>query len=299
MKPFERVLIAVKAGSEGMDLIRYARTNAGILGDGELCFLHVMGWSSHSNFRSEPMTHAQALQRLINGVSVNLGSGHTRCLVLHGNPVDTILETATEFEADLVLVGHASQHSGRRSLARRLAMQAPCSVWMKHAGQSSSVRRVMAAIDYSGPSADALSLAGRIARQAGSSNCRALHVYMNESSSGAEEYRVFDHAREREAFDRFMAPLDTAGVEVEPILVEGVGVAETVNRLGESDPVDLVVMGSRGQSRSTSILLGGESESVMMESKISVLIAKRRGERIGLLQALLDRKLHRQEPRFG
>jgi len=38
----------------------------------------------------------------------------------------------------------------------------------------------------------------------------------------------------------------------------------------------------------------------MMESKVPVLIAKRRGERIGLLQALLDRNFHLQEPpRFG
>jgi hypothetical protein len=64
--------------------------------------------------------------------------------------------------------------------------------------------------------------------------------------------------------------------------------------------MDLVVMGSRGQSQSASILLGSESEGVMMESRIPVLIAKRPGERIGLLQALLDRKFALQEPpRFG
>ena len=115
-----------------------------------------------------------------------------------------------------------------------------------------------------------------------------------------EEYRASDRAREREAFDRFSAPLDTAAVEVEPVLVEGVSVAESVNRLAESDPMDLVVMGSRGQSQSASILLGSESEGVMMESRIPVLIAKRPGERIGLLQALLDRKFALQEPpRFG
>src|SRR4029077_19100931 len=159
---------------------------------------------------------------------------------------------------------------GRRSLARRLAMQAPCSVWMKPSGPVSSVRRGMAAIGYSDHSAYALSVAGHIARRAGASTCRALHVYMNEASAGVDEYRVSDRAREREAFERFTAPLDTAAVEVEPVLVEGVSVGETLNRLVESDPMDLVVMGSRGQSRSVSILLGSESEGVMMESRIPV-----------------------------
>jgi nucleotide-binding universal stress UspA family protein len=159
---------------------------------------------------------------------------------------------------------------------------------------------VVAAIDYSGHSAFALSVAGHIARRAGSSTCRALHVYLNEASTATDEYKASDRAREREAFERFTAPLDTAAVEVNPVLVEGVSVAESVNRLAESDPMDLVVMGSRGQSRSVSILLGSESEGVMMESKIPVLIAKRRGERIGLLQALIDRQFQLQEPpRFG
>jgi len=300
MQLFERVLVAVDSGSAGVDLIRYARAMSGILGDVEFCFVHVLGWSTHSRFRSEPTTHAQALQQLTEDVSVNFGNGRIRRLVLNGNVVDSLLETAAEIAADLILVGHGSEHNGRRSLARRLAMQAPCSVWMKPANSVAALRRVVAAIDYSGHSAYALSVAGHIARRAGSSSCRALHVYLNEGSAGVEEYRATDRAREREAFDRFTAPLDTASVEVEPVLVEGVSVADTVNRLAESDPIDLVVMGSRGQSRSASILLGSESEDVMMESKVPVLIAKRRGERIGLLQALLDRQLQLQEPpRFG
>jgi nucleotide-binding universal stress UspA family protein len=300
MKLFERVLVAVDAGAGGIDLIRYTRTIAGVLGNVELCFVHVLGWSTQSQFRSEPITHAQALQRLREDVSTNFGTGPARCHVLHGNVVDGLLDAAAELAADLILVGHASEHNGRRSLARRLAMQAPCSVWMKPAGAVSSVRRVVAAIDYSGHSAYALSVAGHIARRAGSSTCRALHVYLNEASSVVDEYKASDRAREREAFERFTAPLDTAAVEVQPILVEGVSVAESVNQLAESDPMDLLVMGSRGQSRSVSILLGSESEGVMMESKIPVLIAKRRGERIGLLQALIDRKFQLHEPpRFG
>jgi nucleotide-binding universal stress UspA family protein len=301
MRLFERVLVAVDAGPGGVELLHYARALAGVLGDAEFSFVHVLGWSSHSQFRSAPTTHAQALQRLNDDVVFHFGTGRrTRCLVLHGNIVDSMLETAAELGADLILVGHTAEHSGRRSLARRLAMQAPCSVWMKPSAAPLTLRRVLAAVDYSGHSAYALSIAGHIARRAGAEQFQALHVFLNEAGAMAEEYRATDRAREREAFARFTAPLDTAAVEVEPVLVEGASVADTVNRMTETTPLDLVVMGSRGQSRSASILLGSESEGVMMESKIPVLIAKRRGERIGLLQALLDRSFHLQEPpRFG
>jgi hypothetical protein len=59
-------------------------------------------------------------------------------------------------------------------------------------------------------------------------------------------------------------------------------------------------VGTRGQSASAAILLGSESEQMIMESPVPVLVVKARGERIGLLQALLDRDFHDVDsPRFG
>ena len=298
MKLFEHVMVAVRDGNGGADLIRYASAIHKLLPHAGFTFVHVMGWEARSTHRVGPATHAQVLQHLEEDVARGFGAG--RSLVLHGSVVDRLLETAAELAADVILVGHAKEHSRRRSTARRLAMQAPCSVWMKPIQSGPSLRRVLAAIDYSEPSAYALSVAGHIARFAGSTECRALHTYLNGTSAGVDQYQASDRSRERDAFDRFTAPLDTAGVRLQPILVEGASVAAAVNHVAASDPVDLVVMGSRGQSRSLSTLLGSESEHVMMESEVPVLIAKRRGERIGILQALLDRNFHLQEsPRFG
>ena len=85
-----------------------------------------------------------------------------------------------------------------------------------------------------------------------------------------------------------------------PLFAEGPDVVQAVERIADGAGADLVVMGSRGQSRSASILLGSESDHMLMDAKVPVLIAKRRGDRIGLLQALLDRDFHLQDPpRFG
>jgi nucleotide-binding universal stress UspA family protein len=300
IKLFDRVLIAVGDAEQDSELLRYSRVVADLSKDVERYFVHVLGWSNQATFKQEPATHAQTQRTLEENVALNGGTDNrTRCLVLHGNVVDRLLESAAELGADLILVGHSGP-GGRRSLARRLAMQAPCSVWMRPRGSTLRVRRILAAIDYSEPSAYALSIASHLARRSGSSECLALHVYLNDGSAGLEEYRASDRAHEREAFERFTAPLDTAAIHVQPLLEEAASVAHAVDRVAQSKGADLVVMGSRGQSRSTSILLGSESEHVLMESRIPVLIAKRRGERIGLLQALLDRNFHLQDPpRFG
>jgi nucleotide-binding universal stress UspA family protein len=265
MKLFERVLVAVGPGEAGLDLVRYARDLAGLLADASFSFVHVLGWSK------EILTHAEAVARLHRAVAGHFDSTTAPCMVIHGVVLDRLLETAADTSADLILVGHARQDSGRRSLARRLAMQSPCSVWMKPFQAPSGFRRVLAAIDYSEPSAYALSVAGYLARRAGSIECRALHV----ASCPA------DPDRERAEFDRFAAPLDTAAVAVEPLFVQGREVSEAVRSI----PSDLVVMGARGRSRSAAALLGSESEQVLMESRTPVLIVKRPGERAGLPQA--------------
>jgi nucleotide-binding universal stress UspA family protein len=125
-------------------------------------------------------------------------------------------------------------------------------------------------------------------------------VYFDDVIAGSDEYRRMARRGEQAAFERFAAPLDTAGIPVRPLFEESSTVANAVDRIAESAGADLIVMGSRGQSRSAGILLGSESDHMLMEAKLPVLITKRRGERIGLLQALLDRDLHVGDPpRFG
>ncbi len=299
MTLFRRVLIAVGAGESDMELMRYARVLVALSPGVECRFLHVMGWPGRSSNSESPVTHAKARRWLEDAVAGNFAMEGAGCQVMHGNLVDSVLETAVEFAADLILVGHASGKSGRRAFARRLAMKAPCSVWMRPEGSPAGIRRVLAAIDYSAHSAYALSVAAHVARRAGAS-CVALHVYFDESVVRAEDAQTAARAHERESFDRFAAPLDLAELSVEPLFEESADVAHAVERVAGRTGGDLVVMGSRGQSASASILLGSESEHVLMESRIPVLVVKRRGERVGLLQALLDRDFSLQyPPRFG
>ena len=297
---FERVLVPVGDVTRDAELLRYARVVRKAAPGAAFCFIHVLGWEGQSS-REEPVTHEKAFKQLAEAVDREFG-GDVRitCRVVHGNIVDRLLETAVESASDLILVGHAVEHSGRRALARRLAMKAPCSVWMRPEGSAVRISRILAAVDFSEPSAYALRMAAHIARCVGLTECLALHAYLDEAVAGLEEYASAIRTDHLKSLERFMAPLDMAGLTVRPLVDEAPSVAHSVERAADQSGVDLVVMGSRGQSRSVSILLGSESDHVLTESKIPVLIAKRRGERIGLLQALLDRDFRLPDsPRFG
>jgi nucleotide-binding universal stress UspA family protein len=209
--------------------------------------------------------------------------GRVRAHVTSGSRVDKLLEFAAEGKADCILVGHRGGQPGRRSLARRLAMKAPCSVWMMPESSTPALSVVLAAVDFSEGSAGAVSYATLIARRAGIRRVVAVHVSFGRPATTPE------------TFSRFLAAIDVHGVDVESRVEENESVSTAVLDMAEREGCDLIVLGARGRGRSAAVLLGCEAEEVLARSSRPVLVTKRRGERMGVLQVLLDRDFQVQE----
>ena len=213
-----------------------------------------------------------------------------RTAVLSGPLTDRLLSFVAESQTDLVMVGHGAGHSGRRALARRLAMKAPCSVWMVPDGSPARISRILAPIDFS--PALGRHAANRLVAGAGRRRgLPALHVYFNEAVVTYEEYDQVLRGQERRAYDKFIAPLDSRGVELTPHFEESANAAHAIERVAEREAADLIVMGTRGRSRSAAILLGSVTEQTLIETRLPLLAVKHFGARMGVLEALLDRRL--------
>jgi nucleotide-binding universal stress UspA family protein len=298
--PFRQAVVGVDANERDAELVRYASVLPRLSPEVEVHFVHVLGWPARVPPGAAPLTHQQALKQLEDTVARNYAGPRAVCRVVLGNLVDCLLEQSVAASADVLMVGHRAEHSRRRATARRLAMKAPCSVWMRPEGGPQDVRRVLAAVDFSMPSACALSLAAQIAQRSNSAECLALHAYFSGGIAGNPDDRRIEQDNVNQEFARFLAPLDTHGVRIKSLVEENPNVAHAVEQTAEREGADLIVMGNRGQTRSASILLGSESEHMLMETRLPVLIVKRKGERISLVKALLDREFHLPEsPRFG
>jgi len=58
-------------------------------------------------------------------------------------------------------------------------------------------------------------------------------------------------------------------------------------------------MATRGRSRSATILLGSVTEGVIIEARTPVLVVKHFGNRLGVLQVLMDRRFRQGgDPQF-
>jgi nucleotide-binding universal stress UspA family protein len=287
-----------RTGSDAV-LLRYAALVAGLRTVVEARFVHVLPPADPATTHSHDGALADlqaAVRKHFTAVPETVSVHYD---VLKGPLVDRLLEYTAEQEVDLLLLGHNRDQPGRCALARRLAMKAPCSVWMVPEDAAISLRRILVPIDFSEHAADTMQVAAAMAKLAGQAECLALHVYFNEARATYEEYDQTIRGQEQLAFQQFIAPLNLHGVTVQPLFEEGASVAHVINRVAAREGCDLVVMATRGRSRSAAILLGSVTEETIIGTNVPLLVVKHFGARLGVLQALLDRGFRRQRgPQF-
>jgi nucleotide-binding universal stress UspA family protein len=304
MHRYKHLMVGLTRAATDAGLIRYAAMIARLGTANEIHFVHVQPSQTAFSVSADVPTHDSLRNELEQTVRQHFEEAPDAVAkfyhVLREPLLDTFLEFASEKSIDLILLGHQRSHNVRRSLARRLAMKAPCSVWMVPEDTPDRVQQILVPIDYSEHSADALSVATALAHGFGLSQCLALHVYFNDATTTFEEYGNILHDQDERTFQRFVAPLDTHGVRVIPLMEEGAIVSHVVDRVAGREEVDLIVINTRGRSQSSAILLGSVAEQILLESHIPVLVVKHFGARMTVLQALLDKAFqHKGDRSFG
>jgi nucleotide-binding universal stress UspA family protein len=126
-----------------------------------------------------------------------------------------------------------------------------------------------------------------LAASAGIEECFGLHVRFSPAVLTFDGYEQIEIAEAEQAFYLFVARIDLHGVTVVPLFRESANVAATIERVAGEKDVDLIVMSTRGRSSAASVLLGSETEQIIVGSRRPVLAVKRFGARLRFVEALL------------
>lgn len=281
--------LTVALARNGLDdgLIRYAAAVAALGAARSLEFVHVRPSAAEDPAGEAALMAALRadVEQSARGLPPDLEVTYR---LLEGFLTDQLLTHVAESGTDLLFVGHRSEHSGRKALARRLAMKAPCSVWMVPQDSAPQFGRLLVPVDFSEPAADSVRIATSLAAIAGTAECQTLHVYFDDTVITYEGYDAVLKGEEREAYERFIAPVDTCGVRVTPLFEASPHVADSILRVAERERADLLVLSTRGRSRSSAILLGSTAEDVIINTRRPVLLVKHFGATLGVLEAILD-----------
>lgn len=291
---FDNVSVALALRDEDASLLRYVERLAE-LGIGKtFYFVHVASPKDEATDLLERMRET-VQQRL----AARLPKAGVHYRLLHGpNRIDALVGHSLAAKSDVTLLGHRTDRSGRRSLARRLATLGQGCVWMVPNGSNPEFRRILVPIDFSASSAAGLSQAAAIARAAGVGECSAIHVFVDDSVIRYEEHDAIKRGEEETAFARFVVSAETQGINVIPIYEEGFDATRTILECAERRNAGLIVISTHGHSQAAAALLGSTTAEIMANSAVPVLVVKHDNDRAPIREVLLaNRYWQRQDPR--
>lgn len=206
-----------------------------------------------------------------------------QCSLEEGHPWEAILKAAATSHADLIVVGDHNQASGLSerllgSTAERVVRHATCSVLVACGRLRKDFRgaRIVAGIDFSEHGLASVRWAKRLA-EALQGELVLLYVVPHPITRGAlpkEWHKIREATRQSAAVKlKELVASEKLDPATSILIRDGQVGAELCNQAAEME-ADLLVIGTRGQSRLRDMMLGGTARYCLRYSPVPVLAAR-------------------------
>lgn len=200
-------------------------------------------------------------------------------LLLYGDPIGCIVETARQVHAKMVVIGTEGRTGWDRlrigSTARGVVREAPCPVLTVHGGLAGDgfrhpakvhLRRLLVATDFSRDADSAVQLVHGLAPKL-HAVVRIVHASPSTPSSKHADRMIAKHVH----------ALREDGIEAEDACVPGEPV-ETILAQAAAYQADLLVVGTSGRRGLSRLVLGSVAEALIKRAGCPVLTAKHKRE---------------------
>ena len=217
------------------------------------------------------------------------------CHLLTGSPLHELLRYARDESVDMILVGAKQHQDGTGILSSRLVRKAPCSVMYVPENPPTAIKRILIPTDYSEYSRMAFDEVKLFKDDFPDVEVVAQHVYrvplgFYKTGKSYEEFAQIMEENSKKLFDQFVEENDLADMDLKPqfVLDDDKNPADKIVAQAEAEKVDLMIISAKGHTRASSILLGSTTEKVLrLDKRIPVMILKKKGETLNLLDILL------------
>lgn len=301
VRRYERILVACLLDGRDETVLRHVGRIAGAARSKEVVLVHVIEKPDlpeedlEGLWESGREAASSALEQLASSHAGLFPEGTIlESVVLEGDFVLELSRLATETVVDLIATAASGKDdlSTSKEAALRLLRKVPCSMLIVPEGAAPEYRRIVVPLDFSTASRASLDVALAVAGMSSESTVTGLHVY-----SAPVGYRktgqTYDEAAEKmrelaeERWARIQEQFGPEGAPVDMRFQRDTGVATAILDHAEQNGSDLIVMSSHGRTKPAALLLGRTPESVFVRTGRTFLCVKKRGEVIGLLEALL------------
>ncbi|GAB3227630.1 universal stress protein [Algoriphagus aestuariicola] len=217
----------------------------------------------------------------------------TEVFVEEGNhPLDTFLRWAKLKDVDLVIMGRKDSLPGNGVLADGVAKKAPCSVLLIQEKRPVKFpKKILIPTDFSAHNHMIYDFAERIAEKL-DAELIPMHIYevphgYSKTGKSFEEFSEIMKENAQADFKKFVSKHNHTDLECSLVLNEGKNPAQLILDFAQEIDADMILLGSRGRTRSAAILLGSTAEKLIHVNKyLPMLIFKKKGETMGFFDAL-------------
>jgi len=212
-----------------------------------------------------------------------------RCELLIGSPFAEIAGAVADWHCDLVLLGsrgYGGDTQGRvGTVASKCVRRLPCPVLLLRARQQQAFKKIVACVDFSENSREALRNAFLVA-QIDDAKLEVFHVdpsrhhIMTDFGSFSLSHPIPSEearANAQNALQSFIDSLeetDRGTITYTTRIMEGAPVAQTIAKHLTNEGADLAVLGTQGRGRVLTVFLGTTAEALIHDSPCSVLAIK-------------------------
>ena len=238
--------------------------------------------------RLSPLQHAVLIGELRDFIGdVEAGGVTIQTAIAEGDPVATILERATAWRADLIVMGTHGRTGFERlllgSITEKVLRKAPCPVLTVPNRVSTPVHgltfaRILCAVDFSDASFRALEYAASLSAIEGPGVTVLSVVELFAERGGLRDEEMLDTpgfrvTLERSAIERLRAAVPDAVRARCPIteLVTMGKAWKEILRVATEQQSDLIVLGVHGRSTADLLLFGSTTQHVMRQATCPVL----------------------------
>ncbi len=215
-------------------------------------------------------------------------------IVQEGPPLETFLRISKIKNADLVVLGRKRSLKGSGLLSGHIVRKSPSSILLVTEKFNPAINNILIPLDFSKHSVLALDLGLRLKEYAGV-NIHFSHIYSvpigyHKSGKSYEEFAEIMKGHATNDLNRFLKENEVEGdFPCQYILSDHDNKGKLINKNAHESTMDLILIGSRGRTRTSALLIGSIVEKVLvLDSDIPILIVKNKGENMGFFEAIMN-----------
>lgn len=208
------------------------------------------------------------------------------------NQLEIFLRWARIKDVDLIIMGRKETLDGSGSLAKGIAKKAPCSILMLQEKRSPGLpKKIMVPTDFSDHTEMIYQFSERICQDL-EAELVPVHLYQvphgySKTGKSFEEFSEIMKQNANKDFKKFLQKNNHRDLECHFVLNENGDEGKLLLDEAFNIGADMILLGSRGRTKSAAILLGSVAEKLVMANNVlPMLIFKKKGETVGFFDAL-------------